>query len=118
LGFYKTGNLKDATSSLSTIQTERDEAMNRLQVLEQWFNQKEEELRKAVDRYETEKNIRGKDKDDLANMIEEQKERNAELKERIERFMAEMEELRAQHKKEITDLEAKSHDNWVNCSLV
>jgi len=99
---------------LSTIQSERDEALNKLQVLEQWFKEKEEELRKAVERYESEKNIRGKDKDDLVRMIEEKGDENKELLQRLESCKDEFEELKAQHKNEIRALEAKSHESWVS----
>lgn len=116
--FFYVGNLKEATSSLSSIQKEKDEALNRLQVLEAWFKEKEEELRKAVERYEAEKNIRGKDKDDLVRMIEEKSDESRDLNERVEALKEEFEETKQQHRNEIRALEAKSHENWVSLILL
>jgi DNA polymerase III delta prime subunit len=87
--------------------------MNRLQVLESWFKEKEEDLRKAVERYEAERNIRGKDKDDLVTMLEDRAEEIKQLNSQLEAFKGEFEETKQQHRNEIRALETKSHENWV-----
>lgn len=86
-------------------------------MLEAWFKEKEEDLRKAVERYEAERNIRGKDKDDLVNMLEEKAEENYQLQNQLEKFKEEFEETKQQHRNEIRALETKSHENWVSKAL-
>jgi len=103
------------------VESEKSEAINRLQVLETWFKEKEEELKKAVDRYEAERNIRGKDKDELVDMLEAKVDMlNAkdqeigQLKDQLEEFRDEYEVTKDQLKDEIKQLERKSHESWLS----
>ena len=98
---------------MKTLQSEKDQAETRLQVLESYFKEKEEELRTIVEKYEVEKNIRGKDKDELVLMIEEKNDEVKDLSSRLENLKEEFEQTKLAHRNEIRTLEAKSHENWV-----
>ncbi|OXA61669.1 transport and Golgi organization protein 1 [Folsomia candida] len=107
-------NLREANESLSSVQKEKDETTNRLVVLEAWFKEKEEDLRKAVEQYEAEKKLRGKGKDELLQMLDASAEENQVLKNQLEEFKIEFEETKLQHRNEVRAQETKSHEHWLS----
>lgn len=103
---------------MSSVEQERDDALKKLTVLEAWFKEKEEDLRKAVERYEAERNIRGKDKDELVKMLEEKSDEIRDLQNKLEEFKTEYEEIQQQHRNEIRTLESKNHEQYVRIALL
>jgi len=108
-----TGDYERAKKTLDTLQMEKDRAETRLQVLEVYFKEKEEELKRMIEKYEAEKEIRGKDKGELVQFIEEKNDSIRDLTERLEKLKQEFEETKLAHRNEIRALEAKSHETWV-----
>lgn len=92
---------------------EKDQAETRLQVLEAYFKEKEEELRRVVERHEAEREVRGKDKDELVRMIDEKNDEVRDLLGRLGKLKEEFEETKIANRTQIRALEAKSHETWV-----
>jgi hypothetical protein len=105
--------LESITSSAKTLGEEKDQAENKLRVLESYFKEKEEELRTMVEKYESEKLTRGMDKEELIILIEEKEDEIRELKRRIETSKQELEETKLAHRNEVRAQEAKGHENWL-----
>ena len=78
------GNFDETKSELTKVRGEKEGAENRLGVLETWFKKQEEELRATVEKYEAERNIRGKDESELIKLIHEKEDEIKQLLATIE----------------------------------
>lgn len=105
------------TTSLDEANNERDQTCNRLQVLEAYFKEREEEYIKTIEQLQLKESVRDKGKEELIRIIEENENVCKDLNERLEALKEEFEETKQQHRNEIRGLEAKGHENWV-CGIL
>lgn len=101
------------SNSLEEARGEKEKTQNRLQVLEKYFKEREEEYIKTIEQLQLKESVRDKGKEELIKIIEEKEHVNNDLNERLEALKDEFEETKQQHRNEIRTLEGNNHENWV-----